>query len=672
MKRIPVGRAMCVACLAIGWYVRAGDPRELAVWREEVKTGRILPFSAEMGPQPARFDFVGATDVPGDNGWQKTLATYRERTHPLTVELACEFPPTMDLVRATLTLKAVGDLTDSVRHISVLDLALPKREASVYGQTGGFCDKRGHFPPTGSAPWVRPVVDGEALEVGSGNDGRSSNQQLPVWLYAETDGGLWYGPEWSGCWYMAVRPAAAGRRLLVGLPTFDFAMKAGETFTLPTAAFGFYAGSPDDGFNQLRRVISRDYLPTVDGKKPQPFVYWEGYGGHPRYATEEELYREADCAAQVGCEVFCLDGGWNMSVTGNWFNTVGSWESQSRFPQKGVKAFGEYVKAKGMKFGVWIEPRATPGCPLYDNNRGLFYPGAQGLMRLDLPEGSALFQSVFEQLIRDYGVDWVWLDYNVAPMGFWKKVEVADRKGLIELGFYQGWYRAIDATFRKHPNLWIESCASGGRIIDLAQLRRSQSIWVADEAVTDDANRNRRHGLNRILPAVCIQSSFFIDPAIIGSAKPNAALGGEHRFLTYFSGDFGFGQGLPFWSREDVQAAAKAVTLYKKIRPYLEDDFYHLLPMPASRDAWDGCQYHNPLGPSGILLVYRLSESRANEIVVVPRAVESPLAYEWSVVTGAATVSCGSGGVTVRMEKPSAALIQYRLKTAKPFLNAQR
>ncbi len=666
MKHVLVGVVTRVTCLVIGWCAQAGETREFTVWREEVKTGRVLPFSAELGPQPARFDFVGATDAPGDNGWQKTTATYRERTHPLTVELACEFPPTMDLVRATLTLKAVGDLTNSVRHISILDLALPKREAAVYGQTGGFCDKRLTFPPTGSAPWIRQVVDGEALEVSSGNDGRSSNQQLPVWLYAEADGGLWYGPEWSGCWHMAVRPAPAGRRLLVGLPTFDFTMKAGETLTLPTAAFGFYAGSSDDGFNQLRRVISRDYLPVVDGKKPQPLVYWEGYGGHPRYATEEELYREADCAAKVGCEVFCLDGGWNMSVTGNWFNTVGSWESQSRFPGKGVKAFGEYVKAKGMKFGVWIEPRATPGCPLYDTDRGLFYPGAQGLMRLDLPEGSALFQGVFEQLIRDYAVDWVWLDFNVAPQGFWKKVEDSGRAGLIELGFYQGWYRAIEETYSRHPGLWVESCASGGRIIDLGQLRHSQSIWVADEAVTDDANRNRRHALNRVLPAVYIQSSLFIDPAFVGNVKPDVRLGGEHRFLTYFSGNFGFGQGLPFWNEDDVKAAGKAVALYKQVRSYLEGDYYHLLPMPASRDAWDGCQYHDPQGRSGIVLMYRLGESRTNEVVVVPRAVALPQAYDWSVAAGDASVRCAGGKLTVRMDKPSAALIQYRPKAAKP------
>ena len=320
-----------------------------------------------------------------------------------------------------------------------------------------------------------------------------------------------------------------------------------------------------------------------------------------------------------------------------------------------------------MKFGIWIEPRATKGCPLHDKNPELFYPGERGMMRLDLPGGPELFQGVFEQVIRDYGVEWVWLDFNVWPKGFWNKVESADRKGLVELGFYQGWYKAVDETFRKHPNLWIESCASGGRIIDLGQLRRSQSIWVADEAVTDDANRNRRHGLNRILPAVYIQSSLFIDPAIIFNAKPNVSLGGESRFLTYFSGDFGFGQGLPFWKEEDIQSAAKSVALYKRYRQYLEGEYYPLFPMPMTRDAWDGCQYHDAKSQSGILLVYRLSESKQDEVSIQPPAVDKRGSYDWSVIAGDAVVRVSGERLTVRMPAPHAALIHYQRKAASAF-----
>ena len=345
-------------------------------------------------------------------------------------------------------------------------------------------------------------------------------------------------------------------------------------------------------------------------------------------------------------------------------NAVGHWENQRRFP-KGVKVFGDYVKSKGMKFGIWIEPRATEGCPLRDKNPKLFYPDSEGLMRLDLPGGPEMFQGVFEQLIRDYGVDWVWLDFNVDPrIRVWNKLESADRKGLMELGFYQGWYKAIDEILKKHPNLWIESCASGGRIIDLGQLRRSQSIWVADEAVLDDACRNRRDGLNHVLPAVCIQNSMFLAPEFQFNVKSDVSLSGEHRLLNYFSGDFGFGQGLPFWKERDIQSAATYVTLYKKYRHYLEGDFYHLLPMPTTCQAWDSCQYHDPESQSGILLVFRLGESKQHEMPIRPRAVDKVDRYSWSVVAGEAAIQAGEG-LTVRMGAPHASLIHYQRKTTR-------
>lgn len=667
MRRSSVGMLTLWLCMAAGSCIQAGEVRDLGTWRQEVRSGHTVPFSFKVGEQDAQFDLVEATDSPGDQGWQRTMVLYREKTQPLSVVLTCDFSPAMEMVRTTLMLKSLGTVTGEVRHISILDLAVSKNEAAIHGQSGGFADDRRHYPPTGSKPWIKPIIDGVPLEAFSGGDGRSSNEQLPIWLYAKADSGIWYGPEWSGCWYMAVRPTTDGRRLLVGLPTFEFTMKEQETITLPTAAFGPYSGSPDDGFNQLRRMVSTYFLPMVDGKKPQPLVYWEGYGAHPPYATEEELYREVDQAARIGCEVFCLDGGWNVppEASRSWHRNVGRWTDQGRFPA-GVRAFGEYVKSKGMKFGIWIEPRAAKGCPLHNKNPELFYPGNDGLMRLDLPGGTKMLEGVFDQLVGDYGADWVWLDYNVAPRPlWWNKMESADRKGLMELGFYQGWYEAIDETLKKHPNLWIESCASGGRIIDLGQLRRSHSIWVADEAVLDDACRNRRHGLNHVLPAVCIQSSMFIDPEFQFSPKADVSLGGEHRFLTYFSGDFGFGQGLPFWNAEDIQAAAKYTAIYKKYRRYLEGDYYHVLPMPTTRDAWDGCQYHDPQSQSGILLIYRLGESKQEEMSIRPRGIDTVGQYRWSVIAGESVVHTVGDGLAVHMGAPHACLIQYERQTAK-------
>jgi len=84
--------------------------------------------------------------------------------------------------------------------------------------------------------------------------------------------------------------------------------------------------------------------------------------------------------------------------------------------------------------------------------------------------------------------------------------------------------------------------------------------------------------------------------------------------------------------------------------------------MPTSADAWDGCQYHEPESQSGLLLVYRLGDSKQEEMLLTPRAVGTPSSYDWSVVAGDAVVRAVNGGLTLRMAASHAALIHYRLK----------
>ena len=145
-----------------------------------------------------------------------------------------------------------------------------------------------------------------------------------------------------------------------------------------------------------------------------------------------------------------------------------------------------------------------------------------------------------------------------------------------------------------------------------------------DHHVDDSPNRNLRGGLNRILPAVYIQNSIFLNREVPAKPQENIDLGGSHRFLTYFGGNFGFGQGVCFWKKKDIQAAASYASLFKKYRHYLEKDFYHLFPLPQTKDAWDGWQYHDPENDNGIVLVFRLKDSKQDQVVVPLRAIKDP------------------------------------------------
>lgn len=49
-------------------------------------------------------------------------------------------------------------------------------------------------------------------------------------------------------------------------------MNQGETIELPAATMGASEGDLVDGSNTLRRIIHRDFTPTIRGEKPQPAI----------------------------------------------------------------------------------------------------------------------------------------------------------------------------------------------------------------------------------------------------------------------------------------------------------------------------------------------------------------------------------------------------------------
>ncbi len=70
------------------------------------------------------------------------------------------------------------------------------------------------------------------------------------------------------------------------------------------------------------------------------------------------MMRQAEAAARIGLEHFVLDAGWYGGCPGGDFETgVGNWEviDRAKFPN-GLEPLAEFVRGKGMGFGLWFEP----------------------------------------------------------------------------------------------------------------------------------------------------------------------------------------------------------------------------------------------------------------------------------------------------------------------------
>ena len=87
-----------------------------------------------------------------------------------------------------------------------------------------------------------------------------------------------------------------------------------------------------------------------------------------------------------------------------------------------------------------------------------------------------------------------------------------------------------------------------------------------------------------------------------------------------------------------------------------------MFPFPQTKDAWDGWQYHDPKSNSGIVLVFRLEDSKRDGEVVSLRAIADPSKYTWSRVAGQADVDATAKALSVRMAAPHAVLLHYQMK----------
>ncbi len=157
---------------------------------------------------------------------------------------------------------------------------------------------------------------------------------------------------------------------------------------------------------------------------------------------------------------------------------------------------------------------------------------------------------------------------------------------------------------RRHPDLLIDNCASGGRRLELETLSRSLTLWRTDyncfPALNPDASQLHTAGLAQWLPA--------------NSISPCATPGDTYQVRSAFSAGLVFSIGefnlrdfthtdYPWdWHQRMLAEAAR-------LCPYFYGDVYPLTPCSIAPEAWSVLQLHCPATDTGAILAFRRNES---------------------------------------------------------------
>ena len=470
-----------------------------------------------------------------------------------------------------------------------------------------------YYPPTAfrTEEWSRSSE--EAFSIESDPGGRSSNKHLPLLVSlasrAPDSDGLFCGMEWSAGWYMRSEKLTDGTSSLsAGVKVNGIRLSPGESLRLPDVHLGFFTGGPTAATNSLRRYLYEKVCPKIHGRSILPPVSYDHFFGIWRSFDVGLLTAEAERAAELGVEVFVVDGRWYRG--GNYKEGLGNWEEVDRvkFPD-GLEPLAHYVRELGMDFGLWFEPEhAVEGSALLLEHPEWFVPlpglsmggpltGRRQSYHLNLSRREAQ-EYVVEMVggwIKRLGLRWIRWDYNVDPQPFW---EAADPSLKVQFGYLEGLYRVLDTLMEQNPDCMIEGCASGGRRIDIGTMKRAHTFWISDHWKDPFVCRYMQARANRFLPGHLLNRTVAVSLDQGDDGFDDTAV------LSRMLGKLAFDGDIASWSPQLTQQMAIWVGEFKEIRHLLVQDFYQLLPIPTAVEDWDAVQFASYSGDEALLFVF--------------------------------------------------------------------
>ena len=468
------------------------------------------------------------------------------------------------------------------------------------------------------------------FSLSSGPTGRSSNPNLPImqvgWKTADGEVGLWAAMEWSGRWHLVMGSGEDWRFVFRGGPTVKgLVLGPGERLHLPRTHVGVYGGpgcDSEDGFNRIRRYIADIHAPDVEGKRPHPLVAYDHWFGIHENVSDSLLRRQAERAAELGCEYFVIDAGWYGGSTENFADGVGNWErvDERKFPD-GLEAISEYVRSKGLRFGLWFEPeRARAGSDwLTEHPEWYWQADSPANFALDLTQ-RAVQDGLIEMLsgwTERLDIRWLRWDNNQAPGPFWDRI---DPTGKVQFAYVAGLYRVLDTLLERHPNLMIDNCAGGGQRVDFGTLRRAGTMVISDHAEDPHVCRIMQTGGARVLPGNYMNSSIYV------AERDGDDAVGPLELVSRMAGSVTLNGHIANWSGRRTKRVRKYLDGYRTFRHLLMRDFHRLTPYPRSDADWDVVQFLDPETREAVVLAYRV---RGDETTrkVTPKRLDPGCTY---------------------------------------------
>jgi alpha-galactosidase len=657
--------------LADGKTVRLGDLPVL-----EVQDGLYSvdpPFSFTYNGRPSS-EFLGTWKVDRttkkiDDHRTGHTVVYSDPAGGLSVRCEAVEYDDFPTVEWTLHFKNTGATdTPIIENIQSLDVRW-QRDASeflLHHNIGSPADG------TDYGPLETALGGGVTKRLGCAG-GRSTNINMSYFnLEQAKDAGLIVVVGWPGQWAADfIRDVDHGLRIRAGQELTHFKLLPGEEVRTPMSVLQFWKGGDwIRAQNVWRRwMIAHNIPKRPGGKVPQPMLL--AYLG----GAYEEMYKATEAAhfewfnrymeEKIPLTHWWMDAGWYPCDPVGW-PKVGTWEVDKRRFPRGLRSISDLVHSKGMSTLLWFEPeRVAEGTWITENHPEWVLGGKNGgLLDFGNPDVLKWITDKVDKVLVEEGIDLYRQDFNMDPLDYWRRADAQDRQGIAEIKHVTNLLAYWDELRRRHPDMLIDECASGGRRNDLEMMRRAVPMWRSDKTMEPIGQQTMTYGLSMWVPYFGTGTVAWGDAAYFITGKsPIEAYGFWCSACPSLN--------LLFDVRErglDYAKIRELTTQWREVMPYFYGDYYPLMKLNRDNDAWVAWQFDRPEQDDGIVEVFRRKESIYESAQLKLRGLVSTAKYQITridVPNGPTSVASGEDlqtkGLSVSIdERPGVVILKYQ------------
>ena len=382
-------------------------------------------------------------------------------------------------------------------------------------------------------------------------------------------------------------------RVLMGIHPngFKWTLEKGESFQTPEMVM-VYSEAGLNGMSQTFHKLYRTRLARGtwrDQVRPILINSWEAF-----YFDFDapKLLGLADVAADLGMELFVLDDGW-FGKRDDSTSSLGDWYPNEEKLKGTLKELAEKINAKGLKFGLWIEPemtnkdsdlyRAHPDWILAEQGKRICHSRTQYVLDFSKKEVREYIGDMLENLLAEVPVSYIKWDMNRTFSEVFSNGNDREYQGKVCHKYILGVYELYERLTSRFPHVLFESCASGGARFDPGMLYYAPQGWTSDD--TDAIERLKiQYGTSMVYPVSCMGSHVSASP----NHQTNRVTPLETRADVAYFGTFGYELDLLKLGEEDKAEIRRQIAFMKEKRDLIQKGTFYRLksPFEGNETAW--------------------------------------------------------------------------------------